>query len=103
MANEQSNQSVRCGIGYPQCHCNDCLDDVEQFHGFDKKTIYYYEGIEVKISTFCPLEHCCTFFIIDAYGRNGYCKWLNCEDVITNLIPIHEVQLQLTKRRESKP
>ena len=78
-SNGLSNRSICLynGKGYPDCHCNTCLDKINSYRGYDKNKSYLYKGRIVKIKSICPFESCKTFFIIDALNNNGFCKWLS--------------------------
>lgn len=65
------------GKGYPDCHCNTCLNKINSYKGYDKNRFYFYRGRTVKIKSICPLENCKTFFIIDALNNTGFYKWLS--------------------------
>lgn len=51
-----------CGIGYPDCHCNDCIDAISEYKGLKKNTVYLLDGRPVFVTGFCPLESCADVF-----------------------------------------
>jgi len=63
--------------GYPDCHCNICLDAIEEFEGYKKYEVFSYQGKPVFIKTFCPLDNCCDIFIQEI--GTGFCEWLTIE------------------------
>ena len=49
------NNKTKCKIGYPECHCNDCLDAITEFKGLKKHNVYLLDGRPVFVTGFCPL------------------------------------------------
>ena len=74
--------------GFPFCHCNNCIEDIDVYKGFKKYSMYNYKGYDVYISSFCPLENCKEIFIqgID----NAICEWLSYQEAQKYLQPIIE-------------
>ena len=54
--------NIKCGIGFPECHCKDCIDAIIEFKGLMKNTVYLLEGRPVFVTGFCPLPSCCEVF-----------------------------------------
>jgi hypothetical protein len=53
---------TKCDIGYPECHCNDCIDAITEFKGLVKNAVYLLDGRPVFVVGFCPLESCAEVF-----------------------------------------
>jgi len=71
---------------FPNCHCNDCIENVVEFNGFKKGSIYILKAknVPVAISSFCPLEHCADAFIISDFPVSQYNErfaWVNLTDL----------------------
>jgi len=64
---------------YPDCHCNDCLDAIVEYAGFQKEAIYRFRGELAKIISFCPLPNCCNIFI-QGIEEPAFCEWLTTEE-----------------------
>lgn len=78
----ESHASEKCVYnkqGYPYCHCNDCLDAITSYAEFNKKKVYWYNGQKVKITSFCPLEHCCDIFV-QGIEKPAFCDWLTLSE-----------------------
>lgn len=68
---------------FPYCHCNVCLDHINEFKGFNKEELYIYDGRIVKIKLFCPLNNCKQIFIISCFDT--FFKWLSLEEADNKL------------------
>ena len=70
-----SEKCVYTKKGFPFCHCNDCLNKIMEYAEFKKSQRFWYRGIKVTISDFCPLDHCCDIFI-QGIEEPAFCRWL---------------------------
>lgn len=48
---------------YPDCHCDNCIDAISEYHGYLKYGVYSYRGMLVWIKCFCPLDNCMDMYI----------------------------------------
>lgn len=82
MVNDKNEHVKTHGI--EKCHCNHCIEAIEEYKGFKKYDMFEYKGVEVYISSFCPLEYCKDIFIsgnggdwLSIEGANRYLKLIN--------------------------
>lgn len=45
------------GMQYPECHCNECLDNIIECDGVHAGTDYMLDGHRVRVLNFCPLPN----------------------------------------------
>ena len=69
-----NKMNTNCQYGYkgfPECHCNICINKILEFQGFKKNDIYLYDNkFRVKIIAFIPLENCKEFLIRGINNNN---------------------------------
>jgi hypothetical protein len=94
------------GKQYPECHCNECYDNVVEYLGKIKGEIYFYNGKYaeqylrnklVVIERFHPDGHpsTCEALIRLGGGSGGQCGWIPREEIINNLIARSKFNIKL--------
>lgn len=77
---------------YPDCHCNHCIDAIEEYRGYNKYDMFNYRGHKIYIRSFCPLEHCKDIFVSEL--NTGFCDWLTIEEANKELEPLNKAIFQ---------
>lgn len=72
--------------GFPKCHCNHCIEAIEEYEGFKKYDMYEFMGHAVYIEQFCPLENCSGIFYSD---RNGFADWVTVDEAREKFNPLN--------------
>ena len=81
---------------FPDCHCDECYHNVEEYLGKVKGKVYLYTGDRIQymqnkkvtIESFLPGgdEHkTCEAFIKLFGGTGGQCDWIPKKEIINNL------------------
>ena len=96
-------EQKKCEYGGKKgCHCNICLDKINELWSFKKREHYWYKGRIVEILSICPLEHCADFLIEDSMERNGFCKWLTNNEARSVLTVVTQEELEKYKEHQKE-
>jgi len=87
------------GGGFPNCHCNTCIEKVEEHKGLKKGQEFYFDGIKVRIKSFCPLKNCCDVFI-KGVSNEYFFKNITSEEVHRQLKLSINNKIEIIKQEE---
>jgi hypothetical protein len=74
--------------GYPNCHCNNCIESIEKYKGYKKYDMFIFRGHNIYIKEFCPLENCKNIFVTEL--NTSYCEWASIEEAQREFISLNK-------------
>ncbi len=66
--------------GFPSCHCNTCLRNIQEHEGLVKGQIFFIDNKRVIIDHFCPLENCKDVWV-KGIDNEYFCEWMTSKEV----------------------
>lgn len=61
---------------YPDCSCNECIENIIEYKTIKKNHVYLLEGRHVFVTSLCPLESCAEVF----YNNNHSLASKECKN-----------------------
>jgi hypothetical protein len=58
-------RNIKCKTSkntYPNCHCNECIQNITEFNGIKINTVYSWGLQSVYVVSFCPFDSCADVF-----------------------------------------
>jgi ADP-ribose pyrophosphatase len=72
--------------GFSKCHCNHCIEAIDEYEGFKKYDMFEYKGHAIYIEQFYPLGNCRDIFYNDKDGFDG---WITIEEARLKFKPLN--------------